>query len=49
MDSNLVVGDGTTRIEHCSLELVALEARFYGASVVENLDDKVTHVIVDTK
>ena len=47
MDSNLVVGDDSTHLPTSSLDLLALELRFFGATVASKMDDQVSHVIVD--
>ncbi|KAJ8019961.1 DNA ligase 4 [Holothuria leucospilota] len=49
LDSCLVISDQSTHIKDCSLELVALELRFYGATTTEEMTDDVTHVIVDKR
>ncbi|PIK37895.1 putative DNA ligase 4 [Apostichopus japonicus] len=49
MDSCLVIGDQSTKIKDCSLDLVALEMRFYGAVTVATLEDDVTHVVLDSR
>ena len=36
-------------IKDCSLDLVALEMRFYGATVCPKLDRHITHVVVDQR
>ena len=48
LDSNKVLGQPDTHIKACSLELVALELRFYGAALVDTLDRTVSHVVVDS-
>ncbi|KAL8610583.1 hypothetical protein ACOMHN_006302 [Nucella lapillus] len=47
LDWNLVVGDESTHLPASSLDLLALEVRFFGASVVPTLDTQVSHVIVE--
>ncbi|XP_076463012.1 LOW QUALITY PROTEIN: DNA ligase 4-like [Babylonia areolata] len=47
MDSNLVVGDESTHLPTSSLDLLALELRFFGATVVSQLDSQVSHVVVE--
>lgn len=46
MDMFCIVGDAETKIPDSSLELVALQMRQFGAIIVEELDDNVTHVVV---
>ncbi|XP_071791788.1 DNA ligase 4-like [Asterias amurensis] len=47
MDSCLVIGDESTHIKDCSLDLVTLELRFYGATISTKMDEDVTHVVLD--
>ncbi|XP_050403534.1 DNA ligase 4 [Patella vulgata] len=47
VDNNLVLGDNSTKIPNSSLDLLALELRFFGAVLSEKLDDHVSHVLVD--
>ncbi len=49
LDSNLVLGDDTTHIKSCSLELVGLDLRLHGAVLSSSLTDRVSHVVVDSK
>ena len=49
LDTNLVIGDTSTTIKDSTLELQALELRFFGGSVIEDLDDDVSHVLLDKK
>ncbi|KAL3869402.1 hypothetical protein ACJMK2_042087 [Sinanodonta woodiana] len=49
MDTNLVIGDPTTHMRDSSLDLLALEIRFFGASITTHLEPDVSHVIMDTK
>ena len=42
-----VVGDDSTHMLTSSLDLLALELRFFGATVTNKMDDRVSHVIVD--
>lgn len=49
LDCYEVLGVEETLIKACSLELVALDLRYYGALIVDQLDDKVSHVIVDPR
>ena len=36
-------------VQDSSLDLVALEMRFYGATINEDLGDEVTHVVFDER
>ncbi|XP_072034969.1 DNA ligase 4-like [Amphiura filiformis] len=47
LDSCLVIGDQSTHIQDSSLDLVALEMRFYGATINEELGEDTTHVVCD--
>lgn len=47
LDSNTTVDDTTTHIQASTLELVDVELRLYGATVVPTLDEGVTHVVMD--
>ncbi len=49
LDSNLEVGEADSHIKACCLDLVGLEMRNYGATLSDQLDNKVSHVIVDSK
>ncbi|KAK7101253.1 DNA ligase 4-like [Littorina saxatilis] len=49
MDSNLVIGDDSTHLPTSTLDLLALEIRFFGATLANELDEQVSHVIVDQK
>ncbi|XP_041359150.1 DNA ligase 4-like [Gigantopelta aegis] len=49
LDNNLVVSDATTRIPNCSLDLLGLELRFFGATITDKLDADVSHAIVEVK
>ena len=49
MDSNLVVGDDSTHLETASLDLLALELRFFGATITTQMDEHLSHVIVDDR
>ncbi|XP_071117642.1 DNA ligase 4-like [Haliotis cracherodii] len=49
LDNCLVFGDSSTLIPNCSLDLLALELRFFGATLDAKLDPEVSHVIVDKK
>ncbi|CAH1249356.1 LIG4 [Branchiostoma lanceolatum] len=48
VDNCHVIGDQSTRIKDCPLDLVALEVRFHGATVSPILDSDVTHVLFHT-
>ncbi|XP_022104577.1 DNA ligase 4-like [Acanthaster planci] len=47
MDSTLIISDQSTHIKDCSLDLVAMEMRFYGATVSPKMADDITHVVLD--
>lgn len=47
LDQFTLVGDTSVGIPNCSLELVGLKLRMYGAQVTGSFDSKVTHVILD--
>ncbi|XP_033127857.1 DNA ligase 4-like isoform X2 [Anneissia japonica] len=47
MDKNLIIDDPTTEIKDSTLEMVALEMRFHGATLVDVLDDQVSHIVFD--
>ncbi|XP_060566406.1 DNA ligase 4-like [Ruditapes philippinarum] len=47
LDNNLVVGDRSTHIKDSSLDLLALELRFFGADMSNKLTADVSHVMVD--
>lgn len=49
LDSKLVIGDPSTQIKDSSLEFLALELRFFGGTVSNSLDNKVSHVMVDKR
>lgn len=49
LDSNTTVDDTTTHIQASTLELVDVELRLYGATVVPTLDEGVTHVVMDDR
>ena len=49
LDNCLAVGDATTPIPNCSLELLGLELRFFGATITDELDVNVSHVIVNAR
>ncbi|XP_077997197.1 DNA ligase 4-like [Glandiceps talaboti] len=49
LDRYEVVSQPTTQIKDCSLDLVGLELRFYGATCVPELTDNVTHVVCDSR
>ncbi|ESP05690.1 hypothetical protein LOTGIDRAFT_181463 [Lottia gigantea] len=49
VDNNLVISDASTKIPNSSLDLIGLELRFFGATVSERLDEKVSHVLIDSK
>ena len=49
LDNCLAVGDATTQIPNCSLELLGLELRFFGATITDELDVNVSHVIVNAR
>ncbi|ELU10753.1 hypothetical protein CAPTEDRAFT_17890 [Capitella teleta] len=48
MDCNSVVDDPSTSIQCCPLDLSALDLRFHGAKICENLESA-SHVVVHTK
>lgn len=47
MDNNMVIGDLSTHIKDCSLDLLSLQIRFFGGTISDDLDSGVSHVIVD--
>ncbi|GFR84311.1 DNA ligase [Elysia marginata] len=49
MDSNIVIGDPTTPIPNCPLDLLQQEIRFFGANLSPTLDETVSHVLVHTR
>ena len=49
MDLFEVIGIEETKIKASSLELVGLDLRYYGGLIVEQLDDEVSHVIIDSR
>lgn len=49
LDNKLVIGDPSTQIKDSSLEFLALELRFFGGTVSDSLDEKVSHVMVDKR
>jgi len=49
LDNKIIISDSNTTVKDSSLELVALDLRFHGATLTNTLDKKVTHVIVDEK
>lgn len=49
MDKYLVIGDTSTHIKDSSLDLLELELRFFGGTTSDDLDDDVSHVLVDKK
>lgn len=49
LDNKLVIGDPSTQIKDSSLEFLALELRFFGGTVSDSLDKKVSHVMVDKR
>lgn len=44
-----MVGDPSTHLKDCHLDLLALELRFFGATLTETLDENVSHVLVDER
>jgi len=49
LDRYTCIGDTSTGIPNCSLELTGLKLRLYGAQVTDTFDSKVTHVIFDER
>ena len=49
LDDKLELGNAETKIKDSSLELLALELRFFGASVTDTLDEQTSHVIMDSE
>ncbi|XP_076100664.1 DNA ligase 4-like isoform X2 [Mytilus galloprovincialis] len=49
IDKYLVIDDTTTHIKDSSLDLLELELRFFGGITTDELDDEVSHVLVDKK
>jgi hypothetical protein len=49
LDNNLVLGDNSTHIKDSSLDLLALELRFFGADMSDKLTADVSHVMVDER
>uniref|UniRef100_A0A2C9JHQ7 DNA ligase n=1 Tax=Biomphalaria glabrata TaxID=6526 RepID=A0A2C9JHQ7_BIOGL len=47
IDNKLVLSDPGTAIPNCSLDLLELELRFFGAETSDQLDSSISHVIVD--
>ena len=47
MDKYLVIGDSSTHIKNSSLDLLELELRFFGGTTSDDLDNDVSHVLVD--
>ncbi|XP_073251496.1 DNA ligase 4-like [Porites lutea] len=47
LDRYSCIGDTSTEIPNCRLQLVELKLRLYGAQVTHSFDNKVTHVIFD--
>lgn len=44
-----MIDDTTTHIKDSSLDLLELELRFFGGITTDELDDEVSHVLVDRK
>ncbi|XP_025109281.1 DNA ligase 4-like isoform X2 [Pomacea canaliculata] len=49
MDSYMIVGNDSTHIATSSLDLLAIELRFFGATISSRLDSDVSHVLVDKR
>lgn len=49
MDNNMVIGDSSTHIKDCSLDLLSLQIRFFGGMISDDLDNGVSHVMVDKR
>lgn len=49
MDKYLVVGDTSTHIKDSSLDLLELELRYFGGTITEDLDEEVSHVLVEKR
>ncbi|KAL4236518.1 DNA ligase (ATP) [Mactra antiquata] len=48
LDNNLVINDPSTHIKDSSLDLIALELRFFGAVLSKKLSLDISHVLVDS-
>lgn len=49
LDSCTEIGESKTHIEASSLDLVGLDLRLYGATILKSLSDQVSHVITDLR
>lgn len=47
MDKYSIIGDPSTHIKDSSLDLLELELRFFGGTTTDDLDNDVSHVLVD--
>lgn len=45
----MIVGNDSTHIATSSLDLLAIELRFFGATISSRLDSDVSHVLVDKR
>eukprot|EP01132_Coremiostelium_polycephalum_P002500 gene2500-3093_t len=49
LDRYQVVGETTTKIENNLFEMVTQSIKFYGGSIVQNIDNNVTHIVIDER